>query len=338
MSLALFAPPLASGARQAQQEAADYAAHFNRGDALMKQMRFHEAIEEFREATRLNPGHLPSHQALVVAYVYADNFAMAWKEVRLLRGSNVEPSQGLLEALSSELSEAEAARKLESIEKNLAEAQKAADEQPRNPKLRARLAGALENAGDYEAAGSEAERALLLDPGEPEAHLVLGRMLAGEPPTSEQAIPHLKMYLQKAPRTPENAKDLARAYRMLGDLYGRTGREPQAVNSYEEGLRAAPDEATILNNAAWLYATAQDASLRNPEKALAYARKAVDLTKGQRANVLDTLAEALYANGRFDEAIETEKKAQALAPASEFFPDQIKKFERAKEQAKPARP
>ena len=93
----------------------------------------------------------------------------------------------------------------------------------------------------------------------------------------------------------------------------------------------------MLNNAAWTYASAQDASLRNPEKALEYARKAVAISKGAKANFLDTLAEALYANGLFDEAVATEKKALSLDPQYEFFPDQLKKFQAAQRHAPQSR-
>jgi tetratricopeptide (TPR) repeat protein len=163
-------------------------------------------------------------------------------------------------------------------------------------------------------------------------------MLGGEPPNSEQAIPHLKMYLQNVPRTTDTAKEVAQAYSRLATLYSRTGRERQSLATLEEGLKTAPDDDVMLNNAAWAYATAQDASLRNPQKALDYARKAVVLSKGEKANFLDTLAEALYANSQFDEAVTAEKKALALEPRSPFFPDQLKKFQAAQRQAQQSRP
>jgi len=56
----------------------------------------------------------------------------------------------------------------------------------------------------------------------------------------------------------------------------------------------------------------------------------VVLSKGEKANFLDTLAEALYANSLFDEAVTTEKKALALEPRSPFFPNQLKKFQAAR--------
>ena len=73
--------------------------------------------------------------------------------------------------------------------------------------------------------------------------------------------------------------------------------------------------------------------MRNPERALGYARKAVALSKGEKAIYLDTLAEALYANRLFDEAVATEENALSMEPENEFYPDQLKKFQAAQRQA-----
>ena len=301
-------------------------------------MRFHEATAEFREAAQLNPEYVPAQQALAVAYAITQNFALAWKQVHVLHKSHADVPDEFLRQLSKSLSEAEAAKQEEDAEKNLAAAQKAVAEHSDNPALLAALATALNKAGDYPAAQRAANQALQLDPNQPEAHFLLGSILGGEPPTSEQAIPHLKMYLQNVARTPENSKELASAYKMLASVYGRTGQEAKSLTTNEEGLTSFPDDDVMLNNAAWTYATSQDASLRDPAKALSYARKAAAISKGDKAFVLDTLAEALYANRLFDEAVETEKKALSMEPQSELFPDQLKKFQAAERQARQSKP
>lgn len=333
-----FASSGAFPAPRAAQETTDYASHFNRGQELMQQMRFHEATAEFREAVRLNPDYPPAQQALTVGYFITQSSALAWKQVKLLRKYNVRLPEDFLQHLSKILLEAEAAKQEEEIEKNLAAAQKVASEHPDNPALLAALATALDKAGDYPAAQHAANQALQLDPSQPEAHLLLGSILGGEPPTSQQAIPHLEMYLQHTPHTPENIKELARAYNMLASVYSRTGQEAKSLATNEEGLESIPGDDVMLNNAAWTYASAQDASLRNPQKALEYARKAVAISKGGKAGFLDTLAEALYANGMFDEAVATEKKALSMDPQNEFFPDQLKKFQAAQHQAHQSKP
>lgn len=242
-----FASSSAFPASCATQEATDYASHFNRGQELMQQMRFHEATAEFREAVRLNPDYLPAQQALTVGYFITQNSALAWKQVELLRKYNVNLPEDFLQRLSKSLSEAEAAKQEKESEENLAAAQKAASEHADNPALLAALATALDKAGDYPAAQRAANQALQLDPSQPEAHLLLGRILGGEPPTSQQAIPHLQMYLQSAPRTPKNTKELAEAYNMLASVFGRTGQEVKALATNEEGLKSIPDDDVMLN-------------------------------------------------------------------------------------------
>ena len=45
--------------------------------------------------------------------------------------------------------------------------------------------------------------------------------------------------------------------------------------------------------------------------------------------MIDTLAEALYVNGRHREAIETQQKALQLEPGNETFQDHMTRYRRA---------
>ena len=65
---------------------------------------------------------------------------------------------------------------------------------------------------------------------------------------------------------------------------------------------------------AWTYATTKQTELRNLPLAEKYALKAVELTKGNHAEYLDTLAEVYIKKGDRDRALETFRKAIALAP------------------------
>ena len=62
------------------------------------------------------------------------------------------------------------------------------------------------------------------------------------------------------------------------------------------------------------------------------------VTKEAKSGVLDTLGESLYANGRFDEAIAAEKKALATSPDNDLFGDQLKKFQKAKQNTASPKP
>jgi tetratricopeptide (TPR) repeat protein len=122
----------------------------------------------------------------------------------------------------------------------------------------------------------------------------------------------------------------AHLWMRLGQVYEQTGRGEDALHSLEKGLEADPGNAGILNQMGWLYATAEPATLRDPAKALAYAQRAVEASGGGDANILDTLAEAYYANRQFDEAIEIEERALEIAPESEALQSQLVKFREAK--------
>jgi tetratricopeptide (TPR) repeat protein len=116
----------------------------------------------------------------------------------------------------------------------------------------------------------------------------------------------------------------------LAGVYQRMGREEDSLHSLELGLDANPGNVGILNQMGWLHATAESTAVRDPAKALAYAQRAVDASNGGDANVLDTLAEAHYANRAFDQAIHAEERALEIAPGQAALENQLKKFRDAK--------
>jgi len=320
------------------QEVTDYASHFNHGGELIQQMRFHDAVAEFREALRLKPDYLPAHQAIAVGYAMTQCFELSWQEVSFVRKAGAEMPEKFADALTEEISEKDAAVKRKTNERELLSAQKAAAGEPKKAAAQALLSHAFLRVGDFAAAQKEADLTLQLNPTEPEAHFVLASILGGDPPTNQQALPHLKLYLENVSRVASVFPDIAQAYWMLGDMYARMQKEAQAISAYEDGLKVDPVNAHLLNNAAWHYATASDTSVRNPQKALTYAQKAVAVTKEAKSGVLDTLGESLYANGRFDEAIAAEKKALAISPDNDLFGDQLKKFQKAKQNTASPKP
>jgi len=97
----------------------------------------------------------------------------------------------------------------------------------------------------------------------------------------------------------------------------------------EKGLRLAPNHPGIQNNLAWLYATAP-APYRNPQRALELAEKAA--AQQPDPYVLDTLAEAYYVNGRYEEALAAIRQAIAQKPDKiSYYLEQEKKFRDALE-------
>jgi Zn-dependent protease with chaperone function len=128
----------------------------------------------------------------------------------------------------------------------------------------------------------------------------------------------------------EKNPDDANLYRILGDLYYNANNYRGVKDAYERSLQLKPDSPEVLNNLAWLYATCEDVSLRNPERALELAQAAA--ARMEAPHILDTLAESYYVNGMYAQAIEAGQRALVLARDNRsYYLQQLEKFKRAKE-------
>ncbi len=116
----------------------------------------------------------------------------------------------------------------------------------------------------------------------------------------------LEVLEEKMQQEPENSKWL----KSFGDLMLESGKESAALQAYEKGLRSLPISSELANNMAWLLLTAKDHSLRDPVRALDLARSAARFS--EQGYVLDTLATALWANGKVQEAVAAERKAAEI--------------------------
>lgn len=111
----------------------------------------------------------------------------------------------------------------------------------------------------------------------------------------------------------------------LAMVYHNMERHREAIETYEKILLIDDSQSVVLNNLAWLLVTAPDKGLRDPERALILAKKAVELEMSPI--YLDTLAEAYYVNGHIQKAIETIRKAISLSKGTDpYFKKQLKKF------------
>lgn len=127
--------------------------------------------------------------------------------------------------------------------------------------------------------------------------------------------------LQKSPDDP-------RIYRELGDHHLKRNDYKNAIEAYEESIELKLDDPIVLNNLAWLYATCEIESLRNPERSLKLARLAVELE--QSPHIFDTLAESYFVNGMNREAIEAGERALNLAKRNRsYYKAQLEKFRKA---------
>ncbi|MHC4499894.1 MAG: tetratricopeptide repeat protein, partial [Planctomycetota bacterium] len=103
----------------------------------------------------------------------------------------------------------------------------------------------------------------------------------------------------------------------LAAALARLGKTEEAVAYYTQALRLEPNDVFSLNNLAWIYATQKGTQFRNPKRAVRLAEQACKLTNYEDPAILDTLAAAYAADGRFTEAIETAEKAFQLADSTD---------------------
>jgi Zn-dependent protease with chaperone function len=133
----------------------------------------------------------------------------------------------------------------------------------------------------------------------------------------EQAI------LQELQKSPDNP-DL---YSLLGDLYYSMDDFAGVRQAYEKSLTLKPQNAQVLNNLAWLYATCEDHSYRDPQRALKLVKQAAELERSP--HILDTLAESYFVNGMYAEALHTGEQALKLTKKNRsYYLEQLDKFKK----------
>ena len=124
-----------------------------------------------------------------------------------------------------------------------------------------------------------------------------------------EAIDHFRRATASDPSHAEARNNLALALRMRGD-------RAEALQQFREALKLRPDWPQPMSEIAWLLATSPDPAMRSPAEAIRLAERAARLTSGREPIVLDALAAAYAAEGRFAEAVETAERAVAAAAAT----------------------
>jgi Tfp pilus assembly protein PilF/mono/diheme cytochrome c family protein len=153
------------------------------------------------------------------------------------------------------------------------------------------------------------EKMLESDPGNVALHDDVA-LLYAQVGDLEGTAAHFAESLRMKPDSPAAHYNLGTALVMLG-------RRETARDQFKEAIAIRPEYALALTQLAWLLSTSPDERMRQPDEAVRLAERAAALTTPQTAGVLDVLAAALAAAGRFDRAVMVSEAALALTARDE---------------------
>jgi Zn-dependent protease with chaperone function len=135
-----------------------------------------------------------------------------------------------------------------------------------------------------------------------------------------------QLYIEQLASNGEQRPEL---YIIMGQIFAQKKEYAKAVKAYKYALDLAPDNPEILNNIAWIYATADDPEFQKPKEALIFASMAANLKPA--GHILDTLAESFFINGYVEKAIATEEEALKKNPSkTDYYQAQLQRFKKAR--------
>jgi tetratricopeptide (TPR) repeat protein len=297
-------PP--DGLRQIGGPVIDYYRLVNTAAYLQRTRSYQASAAKWREVLNANPDDEVAHRSLGA--------------VLLMTGHREESAAHLQKASEIKLRTAieddpqsargyndlgELLAKTGRVEEAASQFRKAAELQPDFAAARANLGGALARLGRPDEALVELRQALDADPRSALAHYTLGLVLSqrGDAPG---AMREWQSALELDPQ-------YAEAHLRLGDALYAQGRAAEALAHWRDAIELRPNDAAALRQAAWVLGTSRDAALRNGDDAMAFAVRAIELSGGQDARTLDTLAAAYAEKGQFANAALTARRAQARA-------------------------
>ena len=145
----------------------------------------------------------------------------------------------------------------------------------------------------------------LTDQNAVDVHVQLGRIGTAQGRLAE-AISHYEQALEA------NGGDFD-LHTNLGSLLTKAGKIEDALKHFQQAALLRPRAKMPLVAIAWLRATHPDQDIRDPELAVRFAERAATSSQYKDPRVLDTLAAAYAASGRFGDALAIVRKAIVLS-------------------------
>ena len=329
------------------------------GEALIRERRFDEAVQQWKDLLALQPRDLQASSSLITIQLDQQNRAAAITELRrsLQASSDVAASEGaFVEArladldrlghlLSDDRQYEGAAQQYTYLLRfkpdswelhnnlgNVFYAQhrctEAIGEYREAVRLDGSALGAHHNLANCllvtqktDEAIAEYRQALELDPTEANSVAMLGVALTQKGELNA-AIEQFQQYLEQDPKNEKVLASLAHVHYLNKDYSA-------AIDELKKSLALKSDLPSAENELAWIYLTADDPHFRNLTEGLRLARLAVQHSSPAVPEALDTLAEALLQSGQAKEALETEEQAAKLAPDNRDIQTRLARFREA---------
>ncbi|MEE2808348.1 MAG: ASPIC/UnbV domain-containing protein [Verrucomicrobiota bacterium] len=128
----------------------------------------------------------------------------------------------------------------------------------------------------------------------------------------EGSIYHYGMAHRLNPQSQRISSNLALSHFNIAAQLNSKNNQAVALFHYRAGLKYQPKNQAARNNLAWMLATSPEEKIRNPKEAIKIANQLNQDTGNKIPQVLDTLAASQAANGEFQIAVSTIKKAISI--------------------------
>jgi arylsulfatase A-like enzyme/Tfp pilus assembly protein PilF len=268
------------------------------GALLAKQGKLDEAAGLFKKAITIDPGYADAYYNMGNVLALQGNINEAtryWNELLRLKPNQIEVLNNLGKILYQN----------DKIDDAIGYWRRSLQINPRQHKTYYNLGLAMSKTGNIDLAIEQYQKATELNPDYYQAHTNLANLLAKQGKTTE-AIQHWRQSLKLEPKQAIIHQRLGMALVEQDDITG-------AVLHLKEAVRLRSNQPEAINNLAWILATYKDGRVHNPGEAVQLAERACKLTDYNDVEMLDTLAAAYAADGKFDKAANTAQKAIDLA-------------------------
>lgn len=125
-----------------------------------------------------------------------------------------------------------------------------------------------------------------------------------------------------------NRLNLSQLYILKANALSRLNRKYDAIISFYNAARVNPKDPYSWAGAAWLYATAENNSIRDGTRAVSLASEAAKLSREQDATILDVLAASYAEAGNFPAAQRWEEKAISIGDSEDlpFYQQRLQNY------------